>query len=150
MRCGKEQVGETRGGRKARREEGKKRRVSPWIGFSVSRRPRSRRKDGGMRGARLVETSVETSSGEGVDSRKNLDAVRGGEVGLQLRVMGLYCCATAVTRGAFATSCNLVSVFFLATPPLLSPFHLFPPSASSRFSSFQSPRRIFSSLPSFN
>lgn len=43
----------------------------------VSRRPRSRRKDGGTGvGVRLVETSVETSSGEGVDSRKNLD---GGE-----------------------------------------------------------------------
>lgn len=42
----------------------------------VSRRPRSRRKDGGTGvGVRLVETSVETSS-EGVDSRKNLD---GGE-----------------------------------------------------------------------
>lgn len=44
----------------------------------MSRRPRSRRKDGGMgEGVRLVETSVETSSGEGVDSRKNLDGVRG-------------------------------------------------------------------------
>lgn len=44
----------------------------------MSRRPRSRRKDGGMgEGVRLVETSVETSSDEGVDSRKNLDGVRG-------------------------------------------------------------------------
>lgn len=43
----------------------------------VSRRPRSRRKDGGTGvGVRLVETSVETSSGEGVDSRKNLGGGR--------------------------------------------------------------------------
>lgn len=38
-----------------------------------------RRKDGGMGEVRSVETSVETSSGEGVDSGKNLDAVGGGE-----------------------------------------------------------------------
>lgn len=38
-----------------------------------------RRKDGGMGEVRSVETSVETSSGEGVGSGKNLDAAGGGE-----------------------------------------------------------------------
>lgn len=112
-------------------------------------------------GGCVVETSVETSSGEGVDSRKNADADAesggrgpgaGGKVGLQLRVMGLYCCVTAVTRGAFASSCKLVFPFlsflivflstrtttllFLSLPSPSSPGEAHPLSAFPLLSSF--------------
>lgn len=61
-----------------------------------------------------VETSVETSSGGGAGCTENA-ASEGRDVRLQLRVMGLYCCVTAVTRGAFASSSKLalLVVFFL-------------------------------------